>query len=144
MEQKKALRILQQQLDQLSSTGPESIKPWRDTTVAYLEGYMDAEKQAFKDFKFYQENDVPGLRQRLKRCIDVVHNLGVHGPVRANWICRISEGWAIALVCSILIPSFGFAFWLGTQYPAKSEKPEKVSQKERTQEAHQMYEENIH
>jgi len=125
MNKSTAIQVLKDQREALKTAA--NIKEWRDTTNAFLEEAMNPDKQAFKDFKYYQENDIAGLTSRLNLCIDIVEKAGVHGASKVNWFCRLSEGWAIALVFSGLIPALGLFFWLGTWVPAATGKSQNVT-----------------
>lgn len=124
MNKSTAIQVLKDQREALKTAA--NIKEWRDTTNAFLEEAMNPDKQAFKDFKYYQENDIAGLTSRLDLCISIVEKAGVHGASKVNWFCRLSDTWMTA----ILLSGIPFFFWLGTLYPSLVTSPTKPTEQE--------------
>jgi hypothetical protein len=107
MNKKKAIKILQKQIDKLKNVSLNENINWRTQTQTYIELLFGVNSNEAKHFKYrggylYNETIRTELNSFLNDCISTITNKGVYKEKKINLLSRIPD-WSILPIILALI-----------------------------------------
>jgi hypothetical protein len=124
-EKKRALQLFRRQLQELDRITPQTASAWRSLTTTIIKTYLGPDSE-FKDYfsgsynllgaNQYFREDIPKAKEILNSCILLVEQQGVYKNANSNFISRMSEGWATAILFAGVPLLFGGGYFLGDYF----------------------------
>lgn len=116
MNNKKAIEILQKQIDKLLSTKQNRNESWIIETQTYVINFFGKESHQNNFFKYYSWTPNPDFdpdfqeKQTiifLNDCIDTIKNIGIYKEPKQNFLNQLSDSLLVLILSVIGIVSFG-------------------------------------
>tara|TARA_R110002049_G_scaffold308704_1_gene513536 strand:- start:870 stop:1352 length:483 start_codon:yes stop_codon:yes gene_type:complete len=105
MNKKKAISIIQNQINKLESSKDNRTYSWIIETRTYIESFFGEKSHQSDYFKYYSWSNSPNFNpdeqekntiHYLKDCINTINNLGLYKAPVENWFSKLPN-WAINL-----------------------------------------------